>query len=160
MSRKVSVNIVTGQQSRLLNDELDTDDRRRERRWKGHKQACHICHSGTICWALLQPHIVLKQMRAFFLVFTMIPIHRRRNRDSEKLKNMPEVTLVTRERKVIQPPKSVLLSYTLFRRKAYLGMAGRQYVRLGHGLPTKKCEHYQQYTSKGFQEKLCKMDNG
>lgn len=45
---KFHLTIRMGQQSWVLNDELDMDERRRETRWKeGNKQMWHVCSTST-----------------------------------------------------------------------------------------------------------------
>lgn len=71
--REISLRVMTGQQSWLLNDGLDINKRRRKSRWKERRvNTSHLLSSKPFV-ALYCILIVLKQKKcAFFRVFTII----------------------------------------------------------------------------------------
>lgn len=87
-----------------------------------HANVSHLFLSIHLL-AFLYPHIVLKEIRASFHVLTTTPIHKRRNGDLEKLKNMPQMTRVTEREMDFNLPDLRFLSNALSRRRASVGMS-------------------------------------
>lgn len=87
-----------------------------------HANASHLFLSNRLL-AFPYPHIVLKEICAFFHVFTTTPIHKRRDGDLEKLKNMPQMTWLPEREMEFNLPNLRFLSNALSRRRAYVGMS-------------------------------------
>lgn len=87
-----------------------------------HANVSHLFLSNHLL-AFLYPHIMPKEICASFHVFTTTPIHKRRNGDLEKLKNMPQMTRVTEREMEFHLPNLRFLSNALSRRRVYVGIS-------------------------------------
>lgn len=86
-----------------------------------HANISHLFFSNHLL-SFLYPHVVLKEICAFFHVVTTTQFtKKKRNGDLEKLKNMPEMTQVTEREMEFNLPNLRCLSNELSRRRAYVG---------------------------------------